>query len=146
MRPKGPGTEQVEDYDYCMAIMCLNEHVILNGLRYHHRMSDSKRGYDFPLHQLWMLTLSKEERDQVLSFLNDNGVPAKDTASFTVRFHEYTHEPFCITYRYYVRNVKGDILVDKDTDGDWVAMMDTESVAVKTEVPNVIIDALWTNK
>lgn len=129
-----------------MAIMCLKEHVIINGLRHHHSMSMSKRGYDYPLHHLWMMSLTKEQRDDVLTFLKANAVPARDVVSFTVYPAAYDNGINTIVYRYYYRDAEGNIHVNQDEDGDWVPQLSTDSADVKTDIPSVIIDALWTHK
>ena len=139
-----------DDYSYCMATMCLEPHVIINGLRHHKdTMSDSKRGYDYPLHNIWLMSQSPEDRREFLEYLQECGVPTDNVISATIN-HKVVPEPgseYTITWRGYARNRENDIVTYQDNDGDIVAIMDTYDVRTRKAIPqrviSMLIDAGW---
>lgn len=116
--------------EFCMAIMCLKRHKVVKGLRYHNIEHS-----DYPLGNEWMHSLANIEREEVLTWLEQIGLPPKYTHSFWVDTNY--DDTYTVSARVWVRNRVGDIMIN-----DGVPLCQDEYRSNVKSIPSPIEKAL----
>lgn len=97
----------IDEWMYCGAEGCQQEHVLINGLNHHQNKLEYRNDAN------WGRKLDKRQREELAEWLKYLNLSINDVMSF--QFVNYTEGgTYVIIYRKYVRTGDGAILVTDD--------------------------------